>query len=117
MERFKLWYSGKVRNKNGLGILVDRYLKKQVVEVGRVNDRIMLIKLVAGGMTLNIICAYAPQAGLDEKVEKHFWEDLDEVVRDILPTEKLFVGGDFNGHIGTTCRGYDNDHEGFGFWD
>nr|XP_016514495.1 PREDICTED: craniofacial development protein 2-like [Nicotiana tabacum] len=77
----------------------------------------MVIKLVVGGFTLNIISAYAPQAGMDEEVKRHFWEDLDEMVRGIPHTEKLFIGGDFNGHIGTTSRGYDDVHGGFGFGD
>jgi len=46
-----------------------------------------------------------------------FWEELDEVVRDIQCIEKLFLGGDFNGHIGTTFRGYDDVHDGFNFGD
>lgn len=29
--------------------------------------------------------------------------------------EKFFVGGDFNGHIGSLARGYDDVHGGFGF--
>ncbi|XP_060210982.1 uncharacterized protein LOC132638000 [Lycium barbarum] len=77
----------------------------------------MAIKLVIGGFSLNIISAYAPQAGLGEKEKRRFWEDLDEVVGSILPSKKLFVGGDFNGHIGSVSRGYDDVHEGFGFGD
>ncbi|XP_019263978.1 PREDICTED: craniofacial development protein 2-like [Nicotiana attenuata] len=77
----------------------------------------MTIKLVVGSFTLNIISAYAPQAGLNEKVNRRFWEDLDEMVRGIPHTEKLFIGGDFNGHIGATSGGYDNVHGGFGFGD
>ncbi|XP_075099017.1 uncharacterized protein LOC142175908 [Nicotiana tabacum] len=30
-------------------------------------------------------------------------------------TEKLIIGGDFNGHIGVTATGYDEVHGGFGF--
>ncbi|XP_075111374.1 uncharacterized protein LOC142181761 [Nicotiana tabacum] len=33
----------------------------------------------------------------------------------VPPAEKLFIGGDFNGHIGATAGGYDEVHEGFGF--
>ncbi|XP_070039598.1 uncharacterized protein [Nicotiana tomentosiformis] len=40
----------------------------------------MSIKLVTGGLTVNVISAYTPQTGLDEEVKRHFWEDLDEVV-------------------------------------
>nr|XP_016497651.1 PREDICTED: craniofacial development protein 2-like [Nicotiana tabacum] len=65
----------------------------------------------------DIISAYAPQAGLDEEVKRHFWEDLHEMVHSIPHTEKLFIGGDFNGHIRATSRGYDDVHGGFGFGD
>nr|XP_033511527.1 craniofacial development protein 2-like [Nicotiana tomentosiformis] len=39
------------------------------------------------------------------------------MVRSIPHTEKLFIGGDFNGHIGASARGYDDVHGGFGFGD
>nr|XP_016509117.1 PREDICTED: craniofacial development protein 2-like [Nicotiana tabacum] len=40
------------------------------------------------------------------------------MVRGIPHTEKLFMGGDFNGHIGATSGGgYDDVHGGFGFGD
>ncbi|XP_055835077.1 uncharacterized protein LOC129903552 [Solanum dulcamara] len=77
----------------------------------------MTIKLVVGRFTLNIISAYAPQVGLDEEVKMCFWEDLDEVVVSISSIEKLFIGEDFNGHIGSISRGYDEVHGGFGFGD
>nr|XP_009795535.1 PREDICTED: craniofacial development protein 2-like [Nicotiana sylvestris] len=56
-----------------------------------------------------------PQAGFDEEVKRHFWENLNEVVRGVPLTEKLFIGGDFNGHIGESARGCDYVHSGFGF--
>jgi hypothetical protein len=45
---FKLWYSGTVANKNGVGILIDKTLKDGVVDVKRQGDRIILVKLVLG---------------------------------------------------------------------
>nr|XP_016464916.1 PREDICTED: craniofacial development protein 2-like [Nicotiana tabacum] len=62
----------------------------------------MAIKIVVGGLILNIISAYAPQMGLDEEVKRNFWEDLDGLVWGTSHTEKLIIGGDFNGHIGTS---------------
>ncbi|XP_055824299.1 uncharacterized protein LOC129892766 [Solanum dulcamara] len=115
VDGYKLWFSGKSRYRNGVGILVDRKRTDQVVEVRRINNRIMTIKLVIGGLTLNIISAYAPQVGLEEEIKRRFWEDLDEVVVSIPPTEKLFVGGDFNRHIGYVSMGYGEVHGGFGF--
>ncbi|KAG5595992.1 hypothetical protein H5410_037224 [Solanum commersonii] len=74
-----------------------------------------MVKLVIGGCTLRVISAYAPQVGLDEEAKKLFYEDLDEVVRGIPNTEKIIIGGDFNGHIGETSNGFDDVHGGFGF--
>ncbi|XP_019244391.1 PREDICTED: craniofacial development protein 2-like [Nicotiana attenuata] len=115
VDGFKLWYSGSAGGKNGVGILVDRDLRELVVEVRRVDDRLMSIRLVVGGFTVNVISAYAPQVRLDQEVKKKFWEDLDEMVRSIPHTENLFIGGDFNGHIGDSARGYDDVHGGYDF--
>nr|XP_009593665.1 craniofacial development protein 2-like [Nicotiana tomentosiformis] len=86
-----------------------------MVEVRQVNDRLMTIKLVVGECTLNIISAYAPHAGLDEEVKWQFWEGLDKIMRQVPPTERLFIGGDFNGHIGSIASGYGEVHGGFSF--
>ncbi|XP_070043032.1 uncharacterized protein [Nicotiana tomentosiformis] len=75
----------------------------------------MIIKLVVGECTLNVVSAYTSHAGLDEEVKRHFWEGLDEIVRQVPPAEKLFTEGDLNGHIGSTPGGYGEVHGGFGF--
>lgn len=41
------------RERNGVGIFVDGDLKMRVVEVRRINDRMMMIKLLVGGINLN----------------------------------------------------------------
>ncbi|XP_009769124.2 uncharacterized protein [Nicotiana sylvestris] len=58
---------------------------------------------MVGGCTLNVISTYAPQVGLDE------------VVHGIPPTERIFIRGNFNGHIGRSSGGYYEVHDGFGF--
>ena len=37
------------------------------------------------------------------------------VIRDVPQSEKLFIRGDFNGHIGVHSNGYDSAHRGFGY--
>ncbi|KAL5144498.1 Craniofacial development protein 2 [Glycine soja] len=58
---FKLWYTGKIRSRNGVGIIVDKEWKKDVVDVRRVRDRIIALKLVVRHDTFNVISGYAPQ--------------------------------------------------------
>nr|XP_016496401.1 PREDICTED: uncharacterized protein LOC107815345 [Nicotiana tabacum] len=79
------------------------------------SERIIYLQLVVGEGTLNVVSAYAPQTGLDEDIKRHFWEGLDEIVRSIPPSERLFIGGDFNGHIGLSAGGYTEVHGRFGF--
>ncbi|PHT95150.1 hypothetical protein T459_03032 [Capsicum annuum] len=79
VDGYKLWYSGSERRRNGVGILVDEELRGQVVEVKRINDRLMTIKLVIRGFTLNVCSAYAPQVGSEGEEKMRFWEALEEV--------------------------------------
>lgn len=30
--------------------------------------------------------------------------------------ENIFIGGDFNGHVGNSRSGFENVYGGFGFW-
>ncbi|KAH1233397.1 Craniofacial development protein 2 [Glycine max] len=102
---FKLWYTGKIRLRNGVGIIVDKEWKKDVVDVRRVGDRIIALKLVVGQDTFNVISGYAPQVGLAEHFKVKFWEDLEG---------KVFLGGDLNGHVGSVARGFEGVHGGYG---
>ncbi|KAL5166906.1 Craniofacial development protein 2 [Glycine soja] len=111
---FKLWYTGKIRSRNGVGIIVDKEWKKDVVDVRRVGDRIIVLKLVVGQDTFNVISGYAPQVGLAEHFKVKFWKDLEGVLQDIPQGEKVFLGGDLNGHVGSVARGFEGVHGGFG---
>ena len=111
---FKLWYTGTVANRNGVGVLIDKSLKNGVVRVRRQEDRIILVKFVVGDMVLNVISVYAPQVGLDESAKRQFWEDLDGLIRAVPSSEKHFIG-DLNGHVGTTSAGFEAVYRGFGY--
>jgi hypothetical protein len=46
---------------------------------------------------------------LSDDVKRRFWEDLENMVRGVPSSEKLFIRGDLNGHVGTVrggLRGY-----------
>lgn len=87
------------------------------MEVNRVSDRVMTIKLVIGGFTVHVCSTYAPQVGLGEEEKRRFCQVLDKVIRGVPSSEKIFIGGDFNGHIRHLPIGYDDVYEGFGLGD
>jgi exonuclease III len=69
---FKLWYTGIMINKNGVGIMLDKSLKDGVVDIKRQGDMIILVKLLIGDLVFNVISAYAPQIGLNESIKRQF---------------------------------------------
>jgi exonuclease III len=108
-------YTGKEWSINGVGILINKSLKNEVVVVRRQGNMIIMIKLVFGDLVLNVISAYAPQVGLSDDVKRRFWKDLEDMVRGVSSSEKIFIEGDLNGHVGTTREGFERVHEGFGY--
>ncbi|KAL4183354.1 hypothetical protein AMTRI_Chr11g154740 [Amborella trichopoda] len=48
IDGYKLWYIGKDNNRHGLGIIVCKDLKDKIINVKRVGDRLLLIKLIIG---------------------------------------------------------------------
>jgi hypothetical protein len=93
--------------------VLDKSLKDGVVDIKRQGDRIILVKLLVGDLVFNVISAYAPQIGLNESIKMQFWEQLDALVSSVPISEKLFIGGDINEHVGSTRVGFDRVHESF----
>jgi hypothetical protein len=71
--------------------------------------------LLVGDLIFNVISAYAPQISLNESVKMQFWKELDALVSSVPISEKLFIGGDLNGHVGSTRVGFDGVHRDFGY--
>jgi hypothetical protein len=73
------------------------------------------VKLLVGDLVFNVISAYAPQIGLNESVKMQFWEELGALVSSVPISEKLFIGGDLNGHVSSSRVGFEGVHGGFGY--
>ncbi|XP_046398182.1 uncharacterized protein LOC124164987 [Ischnura elegans] len=81
-----------------------------VVEVTRISDRIMSIKINASETTLRVISCYAPQTGCPDDIKEEFWDQLDDHIRSVGPDEHLVIWGDLNGHVGYSRDGYGHQH-------
>ena len=96
----KLFYNGPDGRKNGIGIVMREELAESVLEVKRVSDRLMAMKLEVNGSILNIVSAYALQVNYNMEEKNNFWEDLDELIESISKEERIVLGADLNGHVG-----------------
>ena len=70
-----------------------------VVELWKITDRIIRLKMELDGAMLIVISAYAPQVECIHEENKTFWLDLDETVENIPRNERIVVGADLNGHV------------------
>ena len=108
---YKMWYCGSGNKKNGVGIILKKEHVNRVVELWRVSERIICLKMELDGVMLNVISAYAPQVGYIREEKETFWLDLDETVEKIPRNERIVVGAYLNGHVG---EGNNGDEECMG---
>ncbi|KAK3510058.1 hypothetical protein QTP70_026788, partial [Hemibagrus guttatus] len=102
---FKLFYYGVDSKRNGVGVVLKEEFVRNVLEVKRVSDRVMSLKLEIEGVMLNVVSGYAPQVGCELEEKEKFWSELDEVMESIPTGERVVIGADFNGHVGEGNRG------------
>ncbi len=111
----KLFYSSAdERGRNGVGIVLSKELKDSLVSVSRTNDRVVSVKLGKGETVVNVICAYAPQVGCEEEERETFWRQMDQELRAIPEGERVIVGGDLSGHVGSCREAIERIHDGWG---
>ena len=80
--------------------MVREELAESVLEVKRVSDRLMAMKLEVKGSILKIVSAYAPQVNNSMEEKKDFWEDLDGLIESVSKEERIILGANLNGHVG-----------------
>ena len=114
--RCKIFYNGAVGRKNGIGIMLREELAESVLEVKRVSDRLMAVKLEVKGSILNIVSAYAPQVNNSKEEKNDFWDDLDGLIESISKEERIVLGADLNGHVGEGNIGNEEIMGRYGGW-
>ncbi|KAK3558682.1 hypothetical protein QTP86_023229 [Hemibagrus guttatus] len=86
-------------------LLYQEEFVRNVLEVKRVSDRVMSLKLEIEGVMLNVVSGYAPQVGCELEEKERFWSELDEVMESIPTGERVVIGADFNGYVGERNTG------------
>ena len=89
-----------------MGILVREDLVMDLIQVGRINLRIMKIKIVMGKKVGNIFSVYAPQVDRPEAEKEAFWGMLDDVTT-VAESEVIKMLTCSNGYIGEDRRGFE----------
>ena len=96
----KLFYNGNDDRKSGIGIVVREELVESVLEIMRVSDTEMAIKLEVKESILSIVSRYAPQVNNRLEEKNDFWEDLDGLIEGVSKQERIILGADLIKHVG-----------------
>ena len=101
---FELFYhvDGK---RNGVGVILKERFVRNVLEVKRVSDRVMRLKVEIEGVMFSIVSGYDPQVGCELEEKNKFWNEVDEGMQIIPRDERGVIKADFNGHVGQGNRG------------
>ena len=113
--QYKMFWVGADKGTGGVGILVAESWIENVIDVNRVNDRIMLVKLLLDKTIVVFVSVYAPQQGRPEDEKDRFYEELLLTMSAFGSNEVIMLCGDLNGHVGRTISGYENVHGGYGY--
>ena len=105
-RRYKFFWQGCNKGTAGVGVFIAERWIDSVVNVVRVNERIMYVKLVIGEQIGNIVSAYAPQVGLSAEEKDDLWDSFIIMLTGTPKKESIFIGSDMNGHVGRDADGY-----------
>ena len=103
--KYKLFWKGCSEGVSGVGMIVSEEFIDKVVEVTRVSERLMMIKLIVGKCLMNVVAACAPQTGRSQEEKDNFWEAVWKLIEGIKKTERIMLGGDLNRRV-MDMKGY-----------
>ena len=99
-EGHKLYYSGQGKHYEGVGLMVKKEIKNSVINYTAVSSKIILIRIKASPININIIQIYVPTtAYTDEEIEQ-FYESIDNTIKETPKKDLLIIQGDFNAKVG-----------------
>ena len=82
-----------------VGIFIAEKWIDKVIDVKRVNVRIIVVKFLIGKRIVTSVSVYTPQCGLSEEEKDKFHDELIAVTSKFGDNELVIVCGDFNGHV------------------
>ena len=72
-----------------------------------VSERLLKLRFPLNPSRLvTVISAYTPTLIRGEEAKDAFYEELNGFVKDVLPSDKLTLLGDFNARVGTDCNNW-----------
>lgn len=97
-KEFIFIYYGQKRNRNGIGFLIKKELKNNLIDFIPISDRVARLVLQFGYKIIHIIQVYAPTEKASPEDIATFYKDIRQAMKNT--NKDTFVIGDFNAQIG-----------------
>ena len=86
---------------HGVGFAVRNTLMSSIEPPSQGSSRILKLRLTSAYGPVSILSIYAPTLCSTDEVKNVFYEELESKLREIPPSEHLFLLGDFNARVGS----------------
>ncbi|XP_076028443.1 uncharacterized protein LOC143017538 [Oratosquilla oratoria] len=108
---YTFFWKGKSKDEDrihGVGLAIKSSLLKQLPDLPTsINERLMKIRFpLDRSRYATIIRAYAPTLTSSDEAKEAFYEELNTLVKDVPPSDKLFLLGDFNARVGANYNNW-----------
>ena len=104
-EGYNMLHAGENDRSNGVGIIVNEEISKEVVRVERWQGRIIAVWMMIRQQLVCVICVYGPQMGRMDAEKEAFREEVERLAGMSDGHTMRCVAGDFNAHIGVVEQG------------
>jgi len=112
---YKFLWQGCKDGNAGVGLHISERWIDRIIDVKRVNERIMCLKVLISDKLVTCVCAYVPQTGRSVQEKDSFWDQMISVTGSIPASEMIVFWRGLNRHIGTNVDEYDGVHGRYGF--
>nr|XP_037870351.1 uncharacterized protein LOC119629240 [Bombyx mori] len=98
-DEYILYYKNEQPGIYGVGFLVKKYLKNNIIEFKGVSNRIAILNITLPGYKnpTSIVQIYAPTETAKKETKNEFYKSLNEIMENLYKT--IIVMGDFNSQI------------------
>ncbi|XP_042871504.1 craniofacial development protein 2-like [Penaeus japonicus] len=102
-DDYTIIYSGGQNHEKGVGMVLDKEHSKSLKGYWPLSDRVLLVKLSAKPLDINIIQTYVPTADSSEEELEKFYSEIETALKHCKSFENTIIQGDFNAKVGQGC--------------
>ena len=99
-----IWSGNDTFKQHGVGLLINKSIKKSILEYKAISERIIKIRIAAKPENLCILQIYAPTSTADTETIDEWYNQLEQVIRDIPKKDVKIIQGDWNAKLGEESK-------------